>query len=90
MKVTRKLLLGIVAGLGIFLIVYSLFRHFTGIGFGEQLEKHIIDAIVFAALAIFLYNRKLASDEKKAREAAEKAKSIEMEEDSEEEEGSGG
>jgi hypothetical protein len=76
-KITRKLLLRIVAGLGIFIIAYSLFRHFSGIGFSADFEKKMMDFIVFAALAVFLYNRKLASDEKKEREAKEKAKAEE-------------
>ncbi|MDR3338229.1 MAG: hypothetical protein LBT16_13605 [Treponema sp.] len=70
-KLTRKMLLSITAGLGIFIIVYSVFRHFTGIGFGETFEKYMYDVIVFSALALFLYNRKLAADEKKEREAKE-------------------
>jgi hypothetical protein len=71
MKVTRTWLLRITAGLGIFLIAYSLFRHFSGIRLNEQFEKYLLDGIVFAALGIFVYNRKLAADEKKAREARE-------------------
>jgi hypothetical protein len=85
LKLTRKLLLGVVAGLGIFLIAYSLFRQFTGIGFDDTTEKYIIDTIVFGALGIFLYNRKLTSDEKKAREAAEKAKAEESEQEEDDE-----
>ncbi|GHV75672.1 hypothetical protein AGMMS49942_04930 [Spirochaetia bacterium] len=69
MKVTRTGLLRITAGLGFFLIAYTIFRHFTGIRLNEQFEKYLLDGIVFAALGIFVYNRKLASDEKKAREA---------------------
>jgi uncharacterized membrane protein len=80
-KVTRKLLLGILAGLGIFIIVYSLFRMLTGIGFGEEIEKTMFDIIIFAALGIFIYNRKIASDEKKDRDAEERAKSAKQAED---------
>jgi hypothetical protein len=72
MKVTRTLLLWIIAGMGIFLIAFSVFRHFSGIRFNEQFEKYLVDGIVFAALGIFVYNRKLAADEKKAREANER------------------
>jgi hypothetical protein len=39
----------------------------------EKYEKWIIDGIIFGALGIFMYNRKLAKDEKKAKEAAENA-----------------
>ncbi|AEF85743.1 hypothetical protein TREPR_3368 [Treponema primitia ZAS-2] len=67
------MLLGITAGLGGFIIAYSLFRQFTGIGFSEQLEKFILDGVIFAALGIFVYNRKLASEEKKEKEAKERA-----------------
>ncbi|WP_198429920.1 hypothetical protein [Treponema primitia] len=73
MKLTRTLLLRITAGLGVFLIAYSLFRYFTGIHVNEELEKFLMDGIVFAALGLFIYNRKLSADEKKAREAKEHA-----------------
>jgi uncharacterized membrane protein len=83
MKITRKLLLGILAGLGIFIVAYSLFRMLTGIGFGEGVEKTMFDIIIFAALGIFVYNRKIASDEKKEREAEERAKAAKQAEDAE-------
>ncbi|MDR2078110.1 MAG: hypothetical protein LBP74_00125, partial [Treponema sp.] len=71
-------LLRITAGIGIFIIAYSLIRHFTGFTindyFGESAEKTMFDTIVFVALGLFLYNRKMAADERKEREAAEKAK----------------
>jgi hypothetical protein len=67
------MLLIVTGGLGIFLIVYSLIRYFTGLHLSEAIEKNLFDTIVFIALGLFLYNRKLASDEKKAREAKERA-----------------
>jgi uncharacterized membrane protein YeaQ/YmgE (transglycosylase-associated protein family) len=72
MKITRSVLLKITAGLGGALIVYALLRQFTGIQIDEELEKFILDGVIFAALGLFIYNRKLASDEKKAREAKER------------------
>jgi hypothetical protein len=72
-KVTRKLLLMITAGMGIFLIGYSLIRHFTGFGFGEAGEKYMMDVIIIGALGLFMYNRKMARDERLAKEAAAKA-----------------
>jgi hypothetical protein len=72
-KLSRKTLLWITAGLGIALIVYSLIRYFTSFSLGEKVEKYLMDGIIFAALALFMYNRKLASDERKAKEAAEEA-----------------
>ncbi|MFP3041363.1 hypothetical protein LQZ19_06025 [Treponema primitia] len=69
MKLTRTLLLRITAGLGFLLIAYSLFRYFTGIHVNDELEKFLMDIIIFAALGMFVYNRKLGADEKKAREA---------------------
>lgn len=69
---TRSVLLKITMGLGGALIVYAFLRHFTGIQVGEELEKFILDSVVFAALGLFIYNRKLASDEKKEREAKER------------------
>jgi putative Mn2+ efflux pump MntP len=72
MKVTRTLLLWITAGLGFFLIAYTLFGHFSGIRLNEPFEKYLLNGIIFAALGVFVYNRKLAADEKKAREAKER------------------
>jgi predicted nucleic acid-binding Zn-ribbon protein len=74
LKVSRKTLLWITAGLGIALIAYSLVRHFTSFSLGEKIEKYLMDGIIFAALALFMYNRKLSADERKAREAAEQEK----------------
>jgi hypothetical protein len=72
MKVSRIWLLRITGGIGVFIIVYSLIRHFTGFSIGENAEKYMFDTIVFLALGLFMYNRKLAADEKKEREAKEK------------------
>jgi heme/copper-type cytochrome/quinol oxidase subunit 1 len=85
MKVTRRLLLGILVALGVFIIAYSLFRQFTGIGFDERFEKRMFDIVMFAALGIFMYNRKLASDEKKERDAEERAKAAKQAEAAEDE-----
>jgi hypothetical protein len=71
LKLSRKTLLWITAGLGIALIAYSLIRYFTSFRLEEKIEKYIMDGIIFAALGLFMYNRKLASDERKAKEAAE-------------------
>lgn len=68
------MLLWITAGLGILLIAYTLFRQFSGIRLSEQFERYLFNGIIFAALGIFVYNRKLAADEKKAREAKEPGK----------------
>lgn len=68
---TRTHLLWIAIGLGSFLAAYSLFRHFTGIKVDPGFEKMMIDGVIFAALGLFIYNRKLAGDEKKERERQE-------------------
>lgn len=73
-KLSRKALLGITAGLGALIIVYSLIRHFTSFSLGETVERYLMDGVIIAALGLFMYNRKLASDERKAREAAEQEK----------------
>jgi len=62
----------IIAGLGALIIIYSLFRHLTGIGLGEEEEKLMMNIVVFAALGIFIYNRKMAKDENQAKEARKK------------------
>jgi hypothetical protein len=64
----------IAIGLGSLLIAYGLFRHFSGVEVDEGLEKIMIDGVIFAALGLFLYNRKLASDEKKERERGDEGK----------------
>jgi hypothetical protein len=71
MKIKRSWLLGIVGGIGVFIILYSLFRHFSGFSFGEQAEKYMFDTLTFTALGIFLYNRKLAADEAREKKAKE-------------------
>ena len=71
MKITRKMLLIIIASLGVLIIVYSLIREFAGIGLDENVERRAINFVVVAALLLFLYNRKLAKNEKQAREEDE-------------------
>jgi hypothetical protein len=67
MKLTRTHLMRIALGLGVLLIAYGLFRHFTGIELDEGLERIMIDGVILAALGLFVYNRKLVADEKKER-----------------------
>ena len=76
MKITRVWLLRITGVLGVFIIVYSLIRHFTDLQFNAATERTMFDIIVFAALGLFVYNRKLANDEKKERESKEKAEAV--------------
>jgi hypothetical protein len=71
MKLTRVHLLRITMGLGLLLVAYSLVRHFTGIALDEGLERFVIDGVIMVALVLFIYNRKLAGDEKKERERGE-------------------
>jgi len=80
MKITRKTLLIITAGLGVFIIVYSLIREFTGIGLNEAQEKYMMDIVFFGALGLFVYNRKMASDEKNTKAAAEEEEKRRVEE----------
>jgi len=69
MKVTRKTLLIIIAALAVLLIAYGVIRHFTGFGEGEEWDRYVTDIIVVIALGLFIYNRKMAKDEKQAKEA---------------------
>ncbi|MDR2068417.1 MAG: hypothetical protein LBP71_00935 [Spirochaetaceae bacterium] len=71
MKIKRGWLLGIVGGIGVFIILYSLVRHFFGFSIGERAEKYMFDTLTFVALGIFLYNRKLAADEAREKKAEE-------------------
>jgi hypothetical protein len=61
----------IALGLGALLVAWGLFRHFTGVKVDEALERIMIDGVILAALGLFVYNRKLAADEKKERERRE-------------------
>jgi hypothetical protein len=58
MKLTRKWLLRIIAGLGVFMAGYMLVSQLTGHRFNETVEMWMFRGIIFAALAIFVYNRK--------------------------------
>jgi hypothetical protein len=68
MKLTRTHLIWIAIGLGSFLAAYSIFRSWSGIRIEERFERIMIDGVIFAALGILLYNRKLAADEDKERD----------------------
>jgi hypothetical protein len=86
MKITRKTLMIITASLGFLLIGYSLVKLLTKFTLDEKIEKYFSEGIIFAALGLFVYNRKLASDERKAREAeAQKALEPEPPRDEEDE-----
>ncbi|MDR1388641.1 MAG: hypothetical protein LBJ31_01510 [Treponema sp.] len=70
-KLTSKLLLSIVGSLGGLLILYALATEFLHMPhLPEKIEKWFMDGIILAALAVFMYNRKLYRDEK-AKKAAE-------------------
>jgi hypothetical protein len=76
MKFSRKSIMFILIGMAAFILVYSLVRQFLGIRFSDAGEKYMFDIFIFAALGIFVYNRKMANDEKKAREAKEQAEKL--------------
>jgi hypothetical protein len=59
MKLTRKWLLRIIAGLGVFMIGYMAVRLLTGYHFSETVELYMFRGIILIALAIFVYNRKV-------------------------------
>ena len=84
MKVTRKMLLMIILGMGIFLIAYGVFRYFSGIEINEKWDKYLTDTIILVAIILLLYNRKMASAEKLAEEAEKRAKLSEETEEEEE------
>ena len=86
MKVTRNILLIITASLGGLIILYSLVRYFFGIGLSEGLEKYAFDTVIIIALGCYMYNRKLAKEERQAKAAAEEAERRAAEEPEESEE----
>jgi uncharacterized membrane protein YidH (DUF202 family) len=68
MKITRTTLLIIIAVLAVLLIAYGVIQHFTGFGADEEWNRYVTDVVVVIALGLFIYNRKMASDEKQAKE----------------------
>jgi uncharacterized membrane protein YidH (DUF202 family) len=80
MILSRKMLLTAIAGLGVFLIAYGLIRYFTGFEPGESVDKYLTDIIIMIALGLFIYSRKMAKDEKQAREAADESAEESVEE----------
>jgi hypothetical protein len=74
MKLSRAWLLRILIAMGLIIIVYSIVRHVTGFTMGEKNERFFMNVIVFAALGIFIYNRKLATGEKEERAKLEREK----------------
>jgi len=68
MKISRKMLLAVTAALGVLLIGYGLMRRFTGFEPSEAFDKYITDIVIIIALGLFMYNRKMLKDEKKADE----------------------
>jgi hypothetical protein len=74
MKVTRKILMRIMALMGVSLILYSIIRHVTGLEVNEELDRNIVNGIIMVAIGVFIYSRKLANDEKLAKEKQERAK----------------
>jgi hypothetical protein len=67
MKLSRVWLLRILVALGLIIIVYSVVRHVTGFSLGEETEGFLMNAVIFAALGIFVYNRRLTAQEKAKR-----------------------
>jgi undecaprenyl pyrophosphate phosphatase UppP len=72
MKMKRSWLLGITGGIGVFMILYTLVRQFTGFTLGDQIEKQIFDGIFIVAIVLFMMSRKMAADERKAAAEAKK------------------
>lgn len=67
-KIKRSWLIGILIGMGVLMAAYSLLRTFTPLRLGERAERYCFDVLIFTALGVFVYNRKLTADEKKERE----------------------
>jgi hypothetical protein len=87
MKIKREWLLIAIGAIGVSMILYTLARQFLGFNLGEAFEKFFFDGVFIAAIGIFMFNRKMLSDEKK--EAAEKA-ALEQAQAQEEEESDSG
>jgi len=74
MKITRNILLKVIAVLGVIIILYGLVRQFTGIKIDDTIEKTVFDFVILIAIGLFFYNRKMAQEEKRAKIAKEEAK----------------
>jgi hypothetical protein len=68
MKLSRAWLLRILIALGLVIIVYSIIRQVTGFTVGEKNEGFLMNIIIFTALGIFIYNRRLTAAERAAQE----------------------
>jgi hypothetical protein len=64
MKLSRVWLLRILIAMGLIIIVYSVVRHVTCFSIGEKAEGFLMNTIIFTALGIFVYNRRLSAKEK--------------------------
>jgi hypothetical protein len=67
-KIKRSWLIGLILGMGILMAAYTLVRTFTPFRLDEKAERYFFDILIFTALGVFVYNRKLSADEKKERE----------------------
>ena len=45
--------------MGLILIAYGLFRHFTDFEISEKFDKYFTNIFVIGAIVIFMYNRKI-------------------------------
>lgn len=69
MKIKRSWLLAATTGIALFMILYTVIKHFTEFTLGESFEKYFFDGIFLAAIGLLILNRKIASDERKEQEA---------------------
>lgn len=70
-KPGKKLFYIILASLAAILVAYGFLRMNIGPFLPKQIDEGLPDFIIFAAVGVMLWNRKILGDEKKAREARE-------------------
>jgi hypothetical protein len=89
MKAGKKLFYILLGALAALLLAYGLLRMKIGPFLPAAIDKNLPDVVMFSAIGIMLWNRKILSDEKKAEAArlqaereAEDARRVEAEESS--------
>jgi hypothetical protein len=79
MKVTQKHLTWTLMGLFVILVGYAALRGLTGFRLPPKVDAELPNFVMMGAVAVFLYGRKLRSDQSKAAAAAAAAAKAEAE-----------
>lgn len=75
-KPSKKAFMITLIVLCVILIAYGISRMVWGPILPEAVDKNLPDALIIIAVGIMLWNRKIATDEKKAEDAAREAEKL--------------